>query len=169
MLQQPVFTLNGVTNIPTFEQIQAALPQSNVIRAIADDLKVPVTYQGAFVVEREIVPRTTAAFSYIVSRTDNFIRLRNINAPICPEQINCNDAPLPFPNSGPIYQYESTGTLNQNRFNFNFRSNFSQQYSVFGNYSLGFSNGDSDGSGFAGSGEGAGGSRVGGGGVSAGV
>ena len=145
LLQQPVFTLNGVTNIPTFEQIQAALPQSNVIRAIADDLKVPVTYQGAFVVEREIVPRTTAAFSYIVSRTDNFIRLRNINAPICPEQINCNDAPLPFPNSGPIYQYESTGTLNQNRFNFNIRSNINQKYSLFANYSLGFSRNDTDG------------------------
>ncbi len=145
LLQQPVFSLSGVTNIPTVDQIQAALPQSNVIRTIADDLKVPVTYQGAFVVERELVPRTTAAFSYIVSRTNNFIRMRNINAPICPEQLNCNDAPLPFPNSGPIYQYESTGTLDQNRFNFNIRSNFNPRYTLFANYSLGFSRNDTDG------------------------
>ena len=145
LLRQPIFTVNGVTNIPTVEQIVAALPQSNVVYRVADDLKVPVTYQGAFVVERELVPRTTAAFSYIVSRTNNFIRLRNINAPICPEQINCKDAPKPFEGSGPIYQYESTGTLDQNRFNFNIRSNFNPRYTLFANYSLGFSRNDTDG------------------------
>ena len=145
LLQQPVFTLSGVSNLPTVEQIQAALPQSNVIRSIADDLKVPVTYQGAFVVERELAPRTTAAFSYIVSRTNNFIRMRNINAPICPDQLDCNNAPLPFADSGPIYQYESTGKLDQNRFNFNIRSNFNPRYTLFANYSLGFSRNDTDG------------------------
>lgn len=147
LLQQPIFMIDGVTNIPTVDQILAALPQSNIIRSVATDLKVPTTYQAAISVERQLPGRTTAAISYIASKTTNFLRIRNINAPICPEQINCINAPLPFPDSGPLYQYESTGSLTQNRINFNFRSNFSPKYSMFGNYSIGFSEGDSDGSG----------------------
>lgn len=147
LLQQPVFTVNGVANVPTVDQILAALPQSNAIRRISDDLDIPTTYQVAVGIERQLPARTTAAVFYIGSKTTNFLRLRNINAPICPEQVNCLNAPLPFPDSGPIYQYESTGTLDQNRLNFNVRSNFSTKYSLFANYSLGFSNSDSDGAG----------------------
>lgn len=147
LLQQPIFTVGGVTNLPSVEDILLALPQSNTIRQISPDLKVPVTYQGAISIERQLPARTMAAFTFVTSRTDNFLRIRNINAPICPEQVNCNNAPRPFPNEGNIYQYESTGSVDQNRFNFNLRSNFNPNFSIFGNYSLGFAKGDSDGSG----------------------
>lgn len=147
LLTQPTFTVDGVTNAPTVAQIQAALPSSTIIRQINNDLQSPVTYQGAFSVERQLPRRTTAAISYIFSRTDNVIRMRNINAPICPDTtVSCLNAPIPFPTSGPIYEYESTGRLNQNRINFNIRSNFSTKYSIFGNYSLGFMDSDTDGS-----------------------
>lgn len=145
LLQQPVFTLNGVTNIPTVDQILTALPQTNIIRTISPELKVPVTYQGAISVERQLPGRTTAALTYVMSQTNNFIRQRNINAPICVTPEECADAVVPFPGSGPIYQYESTGTMKMNRLNFNIRSNFNQNYSIFGNYSLGFTNNDTDG------------------------
>lgn len=147
LLQQPVFTVDGVSNAPTVDQILAALPQSNTIRQVSPDLKVPITYQAALSVERQLPGRTTVAFTYFASVIDNFLRSRNINAPICPEQVNCLNAPRPLPGSGNIYEYESTGRVNQNRFNFNFRSNFNPKYSLFGNYSLGFANGDSDGAG----------------------
>ena len=39
LLQQPVFTLGGVSNVPTAEQILSALPQSNTLRTISPDLK----------------------------------------------------------------------------------------------------------------------------------
>lgn len=145
LLQQPVFTLNGVTNIPSIADIQAALPQSNVVRTIASDLKVPVTYQGAISFERQLPRRTTFAATYVISQTNNVIRQRNLNAPVCFTAIECDDAPLPFPNSGGIYQWESTGTSRTNRLNFNIRSNFDPRYSIFANYSLGFTNNDTDG------------------------
>jgi hypothetical protein len=145
LLGLPVFTLDGVTNVPTSDQIQAVLPQSNVVYRIDEELNVPTTYQWAASVERQLPWRTTAAFSYIGSKTTNFIRLRNINAPICPEQVGCANSPRPFGEGGAIYQYESTGTLNQNRLNFNVRSNLSPRYSLFANYSLGFSRSDTDG------------------------
>ena len=147
LLQQAVFTVDGVTGVPTADQILAALPQSNTIRMVSPELKAPLMSQWALGVERTLMPRTTIAAFYVGSRTTNVLRTRNINAPICPEQINCFNSPRPDPTLGNIYQYESTGTLDQNRLNINFRSMFNPRFSIFGNYSLGFSYGDSDGAG----------------------
>ena len=151
LLQQPVFTLTGVTGVPTAAQILAALPQSNTIRRISGDLKMPVMSQWAFGVERQLPSRTTAAIFYIGSKTQNVLRSRNVNAPICPPEVQvvsgCNNAPRPDPTAGNIFEYESTGTLDQNRLNFNIRSALRTGINIFANYSLGFSNGDSDGAG----------------------
>jgi len=147
LLRQPIFTLDGVTNVPTAAQILAALPQSNTIRKINPELKTPRMFQAAIGVERQLPARTTVSLTYIGSRTYNVVRSRNINAPICPLQNSCDSAPLPEPTLGDIYQYESTGTLDQNRFNVNVRSMLNPRFSLFGSYSLGFANGDSDGAG----------------------
>jgi hypothetical protein len=145
LLSQPVFTADGVTNVPSIADIQASLPGSSVIRTVAADLKVPVTYQGAISFERQLPGRTTFAATYVKSQTNNVIRQLNINAPICPSQSSCLNAPLPDPTRGPIYEYDSSGTLKTDRLNFNVRSNFSPKYSLFANYSLGFTNNDTDG------------------------
>jgi hypothetical protein len=147
LLQQPVFTLTGVTNVPTAAQILAVLPQSNTIRSVADDLKSPMTLQAVFGVERKLPMNLTGAAFYLSSRTYNFLRSRNINAPICPEQNNCLNAPRPAPALGNIYEYESTGILNQNRLFVNIRNNYNRKFSLFAIYSLGFSNSDADGAG----------------------
>jgi len=147
LLQQPVFTLNGVTNVPTSAQILAGLPQSNTIRRVSGDLKIPVMSQWAFGVERQLPSRTTLAMFYIGSRTQNVLRSRNVNAPICPLQVNCNNAPRPEPALGNIFEYESTGTLDQNRIMVSIRSAFRTGFNLFANYSLGFAKGDSDGAG----------------------
>ncbi len=147
LLQQPVFTLAGVTNVPTAAQIRAALPQSNTIRSIADDLKSPMMVQAAFSVERQLPARTTMSVSYITSRTYNVLRSRNVNAPDCPLQVSCLNAPRPQPTLGNIYEYESTGTLDQNRINVNIRNMYNRNFSLFANYSLGFANSDADGAG----------------------
>lgn len=152
LLQQPVFTLDAVSNVPTAEQILAALPQSNTIRRVSGELKVPVMAQWAVGVERQLPARTTMAVFYIGSRTQNVLRSRNINAPICALELQalpdgCDGAVRPDPTAGNIFEYESTGTLNQNRLNFNVRSAFRQGFNLFANYSLGFANGDSDGAG----------------------
>jgi hypothetical protein len=146
LLSQPVFTADiGVTNVPTAAQIQAVLPASSTIRMISPELQAPTTFQTAIGVERQIPWRTTVSAFYIASRTWHVLRSRNINAPICPQQILCLNAPRPDPTQGNIYQYESSGTSNQNQFILNFRSNPSPKFSLFGNYRLGFAKSDADG------------------------
>ncbi len=147
LLQQPIFTLDGVTNVPTADQILAALPQSNTIRSISSELQSPYIMQAAFGVEHQLPARTTLSVFYIGSRTLHVLRSRNINAPICPEQINCNNVPRPDPTLGNIYQYESSGVLNQNQMIVNFRSMFNSKLSLWGNYRLGFARGNADGAG----------------------
>lgn len=149
LLTQPVFTVNGVTNVPTIAQIQTVLPSSSVIRRVADDLESPYTGQFALGMERQLPARTTLSLFYIAQRSFHQLRLRNINAPICPAQINCQNAPVPFAGQGNIYQYESSGILNQQQFIANFRTFLSAGFSLFGNYRLGYAKSDTDGAGSA--------------------
>lgn len=144
LLAQPVFTLNGVTNIPTAANILAVLPQSSIIRRISDEINVPYYYQVALGVEHQLPARTMLSGFYIATKTYNVLRTRNINAPICPLQVNCNNALRPF-GLGDIYEYESTGRANTQQFIMNFRTNFNTRVSLFGNYRLGFANSDADG------------------------
>lgn len=147
LLQQPVFTLSGVSNVPTPQQILSVLPQSNTVRLIAPNLQVPYTFQTALGVERQLPMRTTLSVFYIGARTIHSLRTRNINAPVCPTQVNCLNAPRPDPTKGDVYMYESSGVQNQNQLAINFRSTFSPRLSFFGFYRLGFAKGDTDGAG----------------------
>ncbi|HQX54642.1 MAG TPA: TonB-dependent receptor [Pyrinomonadaceae bacterium] len=147
LLSQPLFTTAGVTNSPTAAQILAALPQSNTIRTIDSGLSVPYTMQATLGIERQLPFKTSLGAFFITSRTIHQLRIRNINAPICPLQINCANAPRPQPGLGNIYEYEASGINNQNQLIMNFRSAISPRISLFGNYRLGFANSDTDGSG----------------------
>ncbi len=147
LLAQPVFTLAGVTNSPTAAQILAALPQSNSIRTISADLRVPYTIQVALGVERQLPFKTTFGAFFIKSQTNNQLRARNVNAPVCPAQINCLNAPRPDPTQGNVFEYESTGVNKQTQLILNFRNNYSSRFSLFGNYRLGFADSDTDGAG----------------------
>ncbi|MEP6945703.1 MAG: carboxypeptidase regulatory-like domain-containing protein [Acidobacteriota bacterium] len=147
LLAQPVFTLNGVTNVPTAAQIAAVLPVSSTIRQVSSDLTAPYTIQWTMGVERQLPLKTTFSAYYIGTRSLFQLRARNINAPICPTQINCLNAPRPQPTLGNIYEYESSGFNNSKQFIFNFRTNFSTKVSLFGNYRLGFAKSDTDGGG----------------------
>ncbi len=147
LLSQPTFTLNGVSNAPTAAQILAVLPQSNTIRRIDSGLQAPYTLQTALGIERQLPNRSTLSLFYIASRNQHLLRTVNVNAPICPLQVNCSSAPRPIPSQGNIYQYESSGILNQNQILINFRSFVSQKFTIFSNYRLNFAKSDTDGTG----------------------
>ncbi|MBK6590216.1 MAG: TonB-dependent receptor [Acidobacteria bacterium] len=146
LLAQPVFTTSGVTNSLTAAQILAVLPQTaSSIRDVADDLQAPYTMQGAFSMERSFATnRFNLATTFVTSRTIHSIRTRNYNAPVCATPTNCVGAVRPIPTKGNINVFESSGVINSNRLNVNFRANISAKYSINVNYGLGFSNGDDD-------------------------
>ncbi|HVE57766.1 MAG TPA: hypothetical protein VNB22_13120, partial [Pyrinomonadaceae bacterium] len=147
LLSQPVFSLNGVTNVPTVAQIAASIPFSSTTRVVAPDLKSPYTIQTALGVERQLPFKTNVAVFYIASRNIHLLRTRNINAPFCATPTNCAGAVRPDPTRGNIYQYESSGFLTQHQVIFNFRTQVSQKIQLFGNYRLGFAKSDTDGTG----------------------
>lgn len=147
LLSQPVFTLDGVSNVPAISQISSVVPFSTTLRSVSEDLKSPYTIQTALGVERQLPYKITAAVFYVASRTVNQLRVRNINAPICATPTNCVGAIRPDPTQGNIYEYESTGFSNQQQLIFNFRTGFNQRFTLFGNYRLGFAKSDTDGAG----------------------
>ena len=157
ILNQPVFTLDGVTNVPTADQLTAILPQANTIRRLSPNLQSPYTIQTVFSVERQLPARITMSVSYIGARTLHQLRTRNINAPVCPTATTCPvvtpanpnvlNALRPDPTQGNIYQYESSGYANQQQLVVNFRSFYSSNLSFFGNYRFGKSKSDADGTG----------------------
>ena len=147
LLAQPVFTLNGITNVPTTAQILAALPQSSTLRRVDPDLQAPYTMQVALGIERQLPAKMTLTTYFISSRSLHQLRSRNINAPFCPLQTACSGAPRPQRTLGNINEYESSGTINSNRINVSLNARLSTKVSIFGNYGLGFSHGNTDGGG----------------------
>jgi len=152
LLSQPVFSLSGVTNVPTAEQIATLAPLSSTPRTIADDLQAPYTIQAAFSVERQLPGRSTISLYYVSARDLHQIRSRNINAPVCPDGFACPvtdpvalSALRPDPSTGNIYQYESSGYSNSQRLIISFRTFFSRGLTLFSNYILANSKSNSDG------------------------
>ncbi|CAN5672074.1 hypothetical protein BH20ACI4_BH20ACI4_21040 [soil metagenome] len=165
ILGLPDFTLNGVTNVPTAAQLAVLSPQSDIPQIISPELQAPYTIQGAIGVERQLPFNLNISAFYVWSRNLHLLRSRNINAPVCPPEAFCPigdqtalNALRPDPTAGNIYQYESSGVYRQQQFILNFRALVNQKISFFGNYRLGFAEGDTDSfGGFGGFGGGAGG------------
>lgn len=95
---------------------------------------------------------------FIASRNLHVLRLRNVNAPVCgletpcPEGADALQALRPDPSLGNIYQYESSGFLNARQLILNFNSRLNPNFTLFGNYRLGWAKGDAEGGGFFGGG-----------------
>ncbi len=162
ILGQAVFTNNGVTNVPTAALLASVLPLSSIPQIISPELQAPYTIQGAVGVERQLPFNLNVSAFYIWSRNLHLLRSRNINAPVCPEGFDCPTASQsqlnalrPNPLAGNIYQYESSGVYEQQQFILNFRATVNQKISFFGNYRLGYAEGNTDS--FGGFGGGAGG------------
>lgn len=119
--------------IPTLEELgDAALPQT--IQRFSPDLRAPYIMQGAIGVERQLPGNTTAAVTFTNSRGLHQLRSRAIG----------------FASPGSediIYQYESSGRLNQQQLMFNVNSRFSRRVTLFSFYVLNRARSDTDGPG----------------------
>ena len=154
ILGQAVFNLNGsVTNVPTAAQLGTAVPLSSIPYRVAGNLQAPYSIQWAGSVEHQFNPMTNLSVTYTQSRSLHTFRVRNINAPICPDLVTCPAnlstaqiaAHRPDPTQGNIYQVESSGESDAKFIRVNFRTAFDKgKYSLSGGYNLGWANGTSD-------------------------
>ncbi len=151
ILSQPVFTLDGVTNVPTLEQLAAfALPQTTQL--VADNLQAPYTLQTALTFERQLPKNFTASVQFINTRTLHLLRTRNINAPLTDEagdplRDENNNLIRPFAGQGNIFQYESSGKLDQRQLVFGLFNRLSPKVTLFANYALNKVESDTEGAG----------------------
>ncbi|HZH89340.1 MAG TPA: carboxypeptidase regulatory-like domain-containing protein [Pyrinomonadaceae bacterium] len=131
--------LNNYPNVPTIEQLTGfAVPQTT--RVVATDLQSPYTIQSTASVERLLPGRVTVTASFVNTRTLHLLRTRNINAPV--------GGVRPLGDTrGNVFQYESSGILNQNQLIVNANTRFNPNFSIFANYTLGKASSDTDGAG----------------------
>lgn len=158
IVPQPLF----YPAIPPPSQLPAQT--SRTIYQVAPNIEPGYTLQTAFSVERQLTKSSTVSVTYLNSRGEHQLFLRNANAPL-PGTYNppADLGVRPLGGNANIYQYDSEGVFLQNQLIANFRINFGTRVSLFGFYSLNFSDSDLG----AGGGGGGGGSFFGGGSSSA--
>jgi hypothetical protein len=120
-------------------------PQTTV--RIAPDMRLPYTMQGAFSVEKQLPLKTTVTVSYVSTRILHLFRSRNINAPVPGTFVPGQPASgvRPFGNVGNIFQFESSGRLNQNQLIVTVNNRLNKKVSFTANYTLNKANSDTDG------------------------
>ncbi|MEJ7699565.1 MAG: TonB-dependent receptor [Pyrinomonadaceae bacterium] len=153
ILGEPVFSLGGVTNVPTVSNIAALAPGTFTIRQIDPELRTPTTYQYALSVERQLPLKMRGSIFFVGNRTIHQLRTRNINAPVCGLTVVCPttsqqiQALRPDPTQANIYQYESSGMINQQQLIFSVNAPINPKISFNARYILGFAKSNTDGAG----------------------
>jgi hypothetical protein len=139
--------LNLFPLVPAIDTLAATSQVPQTIVRIAPDMRLPYTLQGAFSVERQLPLKTTVTVSYVTTRILHLFRERNINAPVpgtfVPGQPE--SGVRPFGNVGNIFQFESSGRLNQNQLIVSVNNRLNKKVSFTANYTLNKANSDTDG------------------------
>ncbi len=148
------------TPVP-LSQLSTATTNAAQIYQIDRHLQAPRIMQTAIGVERQLFGHTTLAFNLMNSRGVHEYRTVNINAPypipgLLPPgtspriaaQLGLPISPIdnrPFPASGDIYDYQSSGTFKQTMAMVNVNTSIGRWLTLFGRYSYGNAHSDTDG------------------------
>ena len=142
LVQNPQFFLGNPNCVPP---LTAPIPPAcggagtggTITYQYNPNLHAPYTIQTGITLERQLSRIANIAFTYLNSRGVHQFYTDNIN-PINPA------APVINPPS-PVLQYESEGIFKQNQFIVNGRINMGAKLSLFGYYTLNYSNSDTSG------------------------
>ncbi len=136
VVPNPTFFTTDPAMLPTFSQLQALVPTAQpTIYQVGPNVRAPYTIQAAASVERQVTKSSTVSLTYLNSRGEHALFLRNINAPlnlIYPLQAQ-------YGNDN-VYQYDSEGVFRQNQLIANVRVSAGKRVSLFGFYTLGYAN-----------------------------
>jgi hypothetical protein len=148
---------NGINQIQTTINNEAIQPGASggaaggvggvsllpTVYSIDPNLRAPYTMQTAVTLERQVSSKSTVALTYLNSRGEHQLMLRNINAPLPGSTLS---SPV-YPNgiAENLYQYESIGQFEQNQLIANINIRAKSFLTLFGFYSLNFANSDTSG------------------------
>jgi hypothetical protein len=140
---QQQFVVVSPTTYPDIPPLSANAQVSPTIYQLSPTLRAPQTWQAAVSVERQLGKKGTLAATYLNSRGEHQLFLRNINAPLPGTFTPGQPRPVgPLGNTDNVYQYDSEGIFRQNQLIVNSRFSVSTRVSLFGFYSLNYSNSD---------------------------
>lgn len=111
-------------------------------RRVAQDLQAPYVAQSVIGIDRQMPKSTTVSVSFVQTRGLHTLRIRNINAPMPGTGVQ----PLGSA-AGNVYYYDSSGSFVQRQLMTNFNTRFRSNVMLFGFYSYGHANGNTDGAG----------------------
>ena len=141
---------NQISNLvlnPSFPNQPTSFDSTQrTVDRISSSLRAPYVMQSAIGVERQLPRSTTVALTYTNTHGLHELLTRDINAPL-PGTGGFYNTPavLPFPNQGPIYEFESAGIYNQNQIMANVNTRMTKNVSLFGFYQLNFAKSNTDG------------------------
>ena len=119
--------------------ILGASQSAQVIQQNSPNVRSPYLMQTLVSVERQLPLNTVVSVSYSNSHGLHQLRSRDLNAPLFA------GGPYPQGNSNPLFVVESEGLYNQNQFIANVTSHVNSKTSLFGSYTLGRANSNTDG------------------------
>lgn len=114
-------------------------PDRQMIYVASDDLAAPRTVNSSVTYERQL-KATGVTATYTWARGERVLRNRNINAPV-----GGPSGPRPFPEQGPILQYESTGMSSLHELAATFRANPTTRLRLNVRYTLSSRRSDTEG------------------------
>jgi carboxypeptidase family protein len=126
--------LRTVDSCNPFAGNAVARVSNTVVRKLDPNLTTPYNITLSSSVERQLPKNLVASFTYAFTRGLHQFRSRNINAPKRQED---GSSPRPDPSQGNIFQTESSGISELNRFEFGLGRRFGRVV-IFGNYRLAF-------------------------------
>jgi hypothetical protein len=138
---QQQFIVRDPQFYPTIPDLTAlgATTAPQTIYRLDPDLRAPYMLQSAIGVERQLPRSTTVAVTYTNTRALHLLRSVNLAAPLPGTTTRV------LPEN--VFEYESTGILNQNQLITNLNTRFSRNFTLFTFYVLNKAKSDTDGAG----------------------
>jgi hypothetical protein len=136
ILNQVVFTPNGVSNVPPTESLTGS--QRHTTRLIPHDIQTTYSYTAGFLFERQLPKRFTLSAGYINNLPRHALRSRNINAPL-PGTFNPlipGSGVFPLGDIGPVYAYESGAVQTVHQWQVGIQNRFLRYINFSANYTI---------------------------------
>jgi hypothetical protein len=124
--------------IPDFASLNASAAPQTIYR-LDPRLRAPYMMQSAIGIERQLPGRSTLAVTYTNTRALHLLRSVNLAAPLPGTTTRV------LPEN--VFEYESSGILNQNQLITNFNTRFNRNFTLFSTYVLNKVKSDTDGAG----------------------
>ena len=145
VLSPVVFTVNGVSNVPSLQSLVGSQPQ--ITRLVANNLQAPYSYTAGLLFERQLPRKFVISSGFTTYRTRHALRSRNLNAPLPGTFVPTipGSGVFPLGNIGPRYVFESSGVQTVNQWQVGIQNRLLPAFTIAANYTLSKATGNTGG------------------------